>query len=258
MNIFVMVDMEGISGICRSSQVMSTEGDYQAARRFMTWDANACVDGLVAGGAKKVVVRDAHASGFNFLWEELDDRAEWIQGSSGRQRMPDIASFDGLVLLGYHAMAGTPEAILEHTMSSRAWQNFRMNGVRCGELGIDAAMAGDHGVPTILASGDEKLCREARRFIRGIVAVQVKKGLDCQGGQLLPRDRAHELIRRGAAEAVGRCRKIKPYRVRHPVRMRLELVSRGKVPAGRPGVKVIDGRTYEVVAPTVEEALRAL
>jgi len=253
-----MVDMEGISGICRSSQVMSDQADYQAARRFMTWEANACVDGLLAGGATKVVVRDAHGGGFNFIWDELDARAEYVQGRSGRQRMPAIASFDGLVLLGYHAMAGTPEAILEHTMSSRAWQNFRMNGRKCGEFAIDAGIAGDHGVPTILASGDDKLCREARRFVKGIVAVQVKKGLDCQGGQLLSKERAHRLIRDGAAKAVARCKEIKPFKVTRPVRMRLELVSRGNVPAGRKGVKVVDGRTYEVTGATVEEALRAL
>lgn len=258
MKIFVMVDMEGISGICRSSQVMSDHADYQLARRFMTWDANACVAGCFAGGAKKVVVRDAHASGFNFLWDELDSRGEYVQGRSGRERLPQIASFDGMILLGYHAMAGTAEAILEHTMSSRAWQNFWMNGRRCGEFAIDAAMAGDHGVPTIMASGDDKLCREARRVVKGLVAVQVKKGLDCQGGQLLSMERAHQLIADGAAKAVGLCKKIKPYRVRHPVKMRLELVSRGTVPVGRRGVKVIDGRTYEVTAPTVEEALRAL
>jgi len=258
MNVFVMVDMEGISGICRSGQVMSDEPEYQRARRFMTADANACVNGLIEGGAKKVVVRDAHGGGFNFLWEELDPRAEYIQGRSGLERMPGIARFDGLVLLGYHAMAGTPGAILEHTMSSQAWQNFWMNGVRCGELAIDAGIAGDHGVPTVLASGDDKLCREARRFVPGIVTAQVKRGLDCQGGQLLSQPRAHELIRRRAKEAVPRCEQIQPYRVKHPVRMRLERVSRGQVPAGRKGVKVIDGRTYEVTAPTVEEALRAL
>jgi len=258
MKIFVMVDMEGISGICRSEQVTGGDPEYARARRFMTWDANACVAGCLEGGAKKVVVRDAHASGFNFLWEELDNRAEWIQGRSGVERMPGIASFDGLILLGYHAMAGTPRAILEHTMSSKAWQNFWMNGVRSGELAIDAGIAGDHAVPTILASGDDKLCREARRFVPGIVTVQVKKGLDCHGGCLLPKDRAHRLIRQGAAKAVARCKEIKPYRVRHPVRMRLERVSRGAIPAGRKGVKVIDGRTYEVSGATVAEALRAL
>jgi D-amino peptidase len=258
MKIFVMVDMEGISGICQSQQVLSAEPEYQIARRFMTWDVNACVEGLLAGGAKKVVVRDAHASGFNFLWGELDSRAEYIQGRSVIQRMPDLASFDGLVLLGYHAMAGTPQAILEHTMSSAAWQNFWMNGVRCGELAIDAAMAGDHGVPTIMVSGDDKCCAEARRFFKGIVTAQVKVGLDCQGGRLLPKEQAHRLIRERAAEAVGKCKQIKPYKVKSPVRMRLELVSRHNVPVARPGVKVIDGRTYEVTAKTVEEALRAL
>ena len=63
MKIFVMVDMEGISGICRSSQVMSDGAHYQIGRRYMTWDVNACVDGCLKGGAKRVVVRDAHAAG---------------------------------------------------------------------------------------------------------------------------------------------------------------------------------------------------
>ena len=40
--------------------------------------------------------------------------------------------------------------------------------------------------------------------------------------------------------------------------MRLELVSRGKVPVHRRDVKVIDGRTYEVTGRTVEEALSLL
>jgi len=258
MRIFVMVDMEGISGICQSQQVLSAEAEYQIARRFMTWDVNACVDGLLAGGAKKVVVRDAHGSGFNLLWGELDARAEYIQGRSVIQRIPNIGAFDGMVLLGYHAMAGTPQAILEHTMSSQAWQNFWMNGTRCGELAIDAGIAGDHGVPTILATGDDKLCAEARRFIRGIVTAAVKFGLDCQGGRLLPKEQAHRLIRDRSAEAVAQCKRIKPYKVKSPVRMRLELVSRHNVPVARPGMKVIDGRTYEVTGKTVEEALRAL
>ena len=258
MKIFVMVDMEGISGICRTSQVLSDQADYQSARRFMTWDANACVEGCFAGGAKKVVVRDAHGGGFNFLWEELDKRADWIQGRSQKQRMPQIASFDGLILLGYHAMAGTPEAILEHTMSSRAWQNFRINGKLAGEVAIDAAVAGDAGVPTIMVSGDDKVCREARRLIKNVVTVQVKKGLDLQGGVLLPKERAHEQIARGAEKAVRSCRKIRPYKVRKPVRLRLELVSRGNVPVNRPHVKVIDGRTYEVTAETMEKALQLL
>jgi D-amino peptidase len=259
MNIVVMVDMEGISGICRKSQVRPDGEHYQAARRYLTWDTNACVDGCFRGGADRVTVCDAHGSGFNFVWEELDPRASYAQGAGRRgPRLPGIEKADGMILLGYHAMAGTPQAILEHTMSSAEWQNFWLNGRKAGEVAIDAGLAGDHGVPTLMVSGDDKVCSEARRLIKGVVAVEVKQALDLEYGILLPREVAHERIRDGAARAVRQCRKIRPFKVRRPVRMRLELVSRGVVPAGRAGVRVIDGRTYEVTGPTVEAALQLL
>lgn len=258
MKIFVMTDMEGVSGICRASQVEPDHAHYQEGRRCLTADVNACVEGCLAGGARQVVVRDGHGNGFNFLWEELDPRAEYIMGGVARDRIPGLRGFDGVILLGYHAMAGTPEAILEHTMSSKTWQNFWLNGRRCGEIGIEAGIAGDSGVPVILVSGDDKACQEARAFIPGVETVQVKRGLGVEGGQLLARTTAQALIREGTARAVQRCRAIKPVRVKHPVTMRLELVSRGNVPVHRRDVKVIDGRTYEVRARTVEQALRML
>ncbi len=258
MKVFVMVDMEGISGIVKESQVFPDQEHYQTSRQYITWDVNACVAGCVAGGAKQIVVRDAHYYGFNFLWEELDPRAEYIQGSSPRERMPNIGEFDGLILLGYHGMAGTSEAIQEHTMSPQGWQNFWMNGVRSGELAIDAGIAGDHNVPVILVSGDDKICREAKRFLKTVVTVQVKKGLAREGGQLLPMEKAHRFIREGAERACRRYREMKPYKVKKPVRMRLELVSRGKLPVGRPDAKILDGRTFEVQGRTVEEALQRL
>lgn len=259
MHVAVMVDMEGISGICRKSQVLADGAHYQAARRYLTWDTNACIAGCFDGGADAVTVRDAHGSGYNMIWEELDPRAEVAQGA-GRlgPRIPALDRADGLILLGYHAMAGTRGAILEHTMSSAGWQNFWLNGRPAGELAIDAGAAGDAGVPTIMVSGDDKVCREARALIPGIVAVEVKKGLDVEYGLLATKDEALRRIREGAAEAVRRCRRIRPLKVRHPVTMRLELVSRGVVPAGRPGVKVIDGRTYEVRADSVAAALALL
>jgi D-amino peptidase len=257
MNVFVMVDMEGISGICKSVQV--SEGEpYQVGRKYLVQDVNACVEGCILGGAKKIVVRDAHWQGFNFIFQDLHPGAEYVQGSTARERIPNIDDFDGLILLGYHAMAGTPEAILEHTMSSRGWQNFWINGVKSGELAIDAGIAGDHGVPVIMVSGDDKCCREAKRFFKDVVTVPVKKGLDVEGGQLLSLPEAHERIRKGAQEACRQYKRFKPYKVRRPVTMRLELVSRGKVPVHRRDVKVIDGRTYEVTGRTVEEALRML
>ncbi|MGQ9662888.1 MAG: M55 family metallopeptidase [Kiritimatiellia bacterium] len=258
MRIFIMVDMEGISGIFCSDQVSPDKPEYQVGRKYLTWDTNACIEGCFQGGATSVIVRDAHGGGGHFIWEDLDPRAQYARGIFPGPRMPGIENCDGLILLGYHAMAGTPHAILEHTMSSRNWQNFWLNGRLMGEIGIDAAIAGDFDVPTIMVSGDDKACREARNFIPGIATVEVKRGLGCQGGILLSKEEAHRRISEGAKKAVGLCKKIRPFKVRKPVRMRLELVSRGRVPEDRKGVRIIDGRTYEVTARSVEEALNAL
>ncbi len=254
MNILIMTDMEGISGICRKSQVMNSEPDYQQGRKLMTMDINACVKGCLAGGAKRVIVRDAHCTGFNVIWEELEPGAEYVQGTS-EERLPYIDSTDGVILLGYHAMAGTEGGVLEHTMSSMGWQNFWMNGQKVGEIAIDAGIAGDHDVPVIMVSGDDFTCAEASKLLKGVVTVQVKRGLGAQGACLLTKEKAHDLIFKGAAEAVKNCRKAKPYKVKKPVVMRLELVSRGVLPSVHRGVKRIDGRTYEVTADSVEKAL---
>lgn len=253
-----MVDMEGISGICRKSQVMAGGEHYEQGRLYLTWDVNACVDGCFAGGADEVIVRDAHGGGFHFVWHELDGRATYIQGRSSRDRMPGIGSCDALILLGYHAMAGTPSAILEHTMSSIGWQNFWINGEKAGETAIDAGIAGDAGVPTIMVSGDDKLCTEALELIPDLIAVETKRGLDVEGGILLPKEKAHEAIREGARKAISNRSQIEAYRVARPVEMKLELVSRGHVPAGRPEVRVIDGRTFSVRADGVEAALKLI
>lgn len=250
-----MVDMEGISGICRSSQIGTDTAEYQRGRRFMTWDVNACLDGCFKGGASEVIVRDAHCSGFNFIWEELDPRARYVQGFTNTKRMPELNGSDGLILLGYHAMAGTAYGTLEHTMSSKEWQNFYINGKKSGEIAIDAGIAGDSGVPLIMVSGDDKTCAEAKKLFPGVCVAEVKKGLSAEGAILLSKEKAHELIRTTSKKAVENCRKTKPFKIKAPVTMRLELTSRGIVPLARPGIKVIDGRTFEVTGTHVEEAL---
>jgi len=260
-NVFVMTDMEGISGVCRSGHVAHGHALYQAGRRYLTWDVNACVDGCFAGGADRVVVKDGHSGlGDNFIWEELDPRAEYVMGQAGSRRFGPVEGFDAAVLLGFHAMAGTPEAILEHTMSSGAWQNFWLNGRRCGEIAVDAAILGENGVPTVMVSGDDKTCREAEQFIPGVVTACVKVGFSVEGGRLLSREAAHRLIRERAAEAVQNAGDVEPFVIEPPITARLERVSRGLLPVRRekPYVRIIDGRTYEVTADSVEQALARL
>ena len=56
MNIYIMVDAEGISGIYDSQQVMATGTRYHEGRELMVADINACVEGCKEAGADKIYV----------------------------------------------------------------------------------------------------------------------------------------------------------------------------------------------------------
>ncbi|XAE54973.1 M55 family metallopeptidase [Termitidicoccus mucosus] len=124
-NVYIMVDAEGISDIYESRQVTDGESRYVDCRINMVKDINACVEACKEAGVKKVFVRDAHSAGCNILWANLSSLADYyIIGDCRNNRFPGLEECDAVILLGYHAMAGTPNAILEHTMSSKEVQNI--------------------------------------------------------------------------------------------------------------------------------------
>jgi D-amino peptidase len=194
------------------------------------------------------------------IWEQLDPRARCIRGrADSTMRLPECHGAAGLILLGYHAMAGTANAVIDHTFTYTV-QNLWINGVRSGEIGVDASIAADYGIPTIMISGDDKACAEASAIIPGILTASVKKGLGRIGADLMSQKDAHALIRTRAAEAVRACAKIKPYKVSYPVTVRQEF-AQTLVPVNRgnkPYYKQIDARTYEVTGATAEEAFMRL
>jgi D-amino peptidase len=257
MNIYIMVDAEGISGIYDREQVLSSGSRYNECRMYMTQDINTCVEAAKAAGVDKIYVKDCHGSGTNIIWDKLSPKADYyIMGTSAGNRMPGIEECDGVILLGYHAMAGTPNAILEHTMSSASVQNYWINGNRAGETMLDAALAGDYGKPVIMVSGDDKVCQEAKALLPWVVTAEVKKGLGCYYAMLLPQEEASALLHQKIQEAIKNFPNTKPYVVGKPVKLKIEKCERIQLPySGKPYLKIIDGRTYEVEGASMEEAL---
>lgn len=258
MNVYLMVDAEGISGIYSPEQVMETGNRRAESRAYMTGDINACVEACKEAGCEKVYVRDCHGGANTLLFEQITPLADYvIMGRTGSDRFVGLEDCDAVILLGYHAKAGTPGAVLEHSMNSKSIMNYTVNGVVFGETAIDAAIVGERGIPVIMVSGDDKLCAEAKEFLPWAVGCEVKKGVTWGGGMLLPQARAHALIKEKTKEAIARFAEMKPFEIQHPVTMRVELIERGILPSeySKPYMRIIDGRTYEVDADTMEEAL---
>ena len=248
MKIYIITDMEGISGICNEEQVKRESPHYGPARRLLNADINAAIAGAFDGGATEVVVNDGHGGGFNLILEEMDSRATYERPNGGLDMLPALdETFAGVFCVGYHAMAGTQNGFLDHTQSSASWYNYYVNGRKTGELGQIGIWAGSYGLPVVLVTGDQAACDEGREFFGEIECVAVKQGIGRQHARCVHPEVARAQIRRGAARALGLVKSIRPYLVEAPLTVRLEYYRSDMADnvALRPGTRRVDARTVE-------------
>ena len=264
MNVYIVVDIEGISGIVAATQIGTSGHMFSEGRRMMTEDINVCVKACKEAGADKVYVADVHGGcDVNAMWLDLCEEADgYILGCgyNDPSRFPFIEECDAVILLGYHAKAGTGDGILSHTMDGTNILNYWINGVIAGETAVDAGIVGDYGKPVIMVSGDDKVCAEAKALMPWCVTAEVKKGITRNGGLMLPRAKAHALIREKTIEAVKNYPNAELIVYDKPVTLRVEHTNKRQLPnpMQRPYMKIIDGRSFEVTGDTMEEALYRL
>jgi D-amino peptidase len=227
--IYIITDLEGISGVYKFDQawVKDTPLNIKACEFFME-DVAAVVRGLRDGGASEIIVLDGHGDQA-VLPGMMEPGAKYVTGKPkpGPGSLWGLdSSFAGVVLLGFHAMRGTPDGVLNHTQSveNRYWYN----GVESGELAQNAAIAGYFGVPPILVTGDEATCREARHFFGdNCITVAVKQGVSREAAMLYPLDETHKALYEGARKAVSVIPKCKPYLLEVPIKAKKMYLSPG-------------------------------
>lgn len=227
MKILIAADMEGITGVVNWDQVTPGHAEYARFRRLMTADINAAIRGALDGGADEVVVADGHWNGSNVLVEELDPRARLCYGSPSPLSMMEgiDTGVDGVFFIGYHARAGSQNAILDHTWSDVRVANVWLNSVLVGEFGLNAAVAGYYGVPVILVSGDQTACAQTSELLGPLEMAVVKQARARFAAECLTPPEAQEQIAQSARRAVERLAEgdaPEPYIVDVPVALTVE------------------------------------
>ena len=255
MRVFISIDLEGVSGVCRLSQIDHDGADRRAACELMRADLDAVLEGCLDGGADEIVVCDAHDRGDNLGAVGLPAGVSLVSGGgTALSMMAGLESgFDAAFMVGYHARAGTAGAVLAHTYMFQITEALACGGPdgdqAIGELGLNAALAGTFGVPVAFTSGDDKLAAEARALVPGIGAVVVKDGLAWSSARMRGPDAAHAALRAGARDALTR-----------PLPPALDWNGRSlRVRFGRPdwcdeaaccpGARRLDGTAIEIAAP---------
>jgi D-amino peptidase len=262
MKVFVSVDMEGVSGLTDPEEMSAGGRGYERGCELMTGDANAAVAGAFAAGADEVVVTDAHGSTKNLRADLIDERCTLIRGPYRPLRMGQGIgpSHDAAMFVGYHARAGVPHGVLNHTWMGYEIQNLYLNGEVCGEIGLIAGLAGSMGVPVALVAGDEAACAEAREVLGDVETVAVKKGIDRYSAELLPPVRAQALIREASRRALGGLHRFRPHVVPAPYTLGIDWASTSMAEscAMIPGIKRAGTRSVEFTSDDYAEIMAVL
>ncbi len=207
----VRTDIEGASGVVSYSQAEATGSEYEAGQRYFLSDFDALLQGLQGD---EIHVYDEHFYGRNIPLDRLPEgvilhygkppyRADWAGGLD--------ASFDGLIMLGFHSKAGTPHALLPHSYELDN-ADIRVNGLSVGEIGVETMIAGELGVPLVLVTGDDAGNREAEALVPGVATVTVKKGQSMYGAEVYALSQTAQWIADAARKlSAGEIKRPAPY-----------------------------------------------
>ncbi|MCS7237077.1 MAG: M55 family metallopeptidase [Thermoguttaceae bacterium] len=244
--IYVVTDLEGASGVYQFAQTRDAGPLNEKAKEYLMGDIAAVVRGLQAGGAEEIWILDGHGSGA-VVPELMVPGAVYIVGRPRPVMYGLDETFSGLVQLGAHAMNGTPDGVLCHTQSSKTENRYWYNGVESGEIAQVAAYAGYFNVPTIMVTGDEAACREAKQFLgEAVVTVAVKKGISREAAVLRPFEETRRDLYEGAKKAMEAIPHCKPFKLATPIQAKKEYLIFDS-PDGKPRLVVKEGVIEDVL-----------
>jgi len=261
LKVLISADMEGVADVSNwkiDSQASSRE--YGQMRRIMTAEVNAAIVAAFDAGATQVTVADSHGDFVNLDPEMLDARARLIRGWPRPLGMMEGLTSDtaAVVLIGYHAPEGTPDAILAHTFTGS--EQVRLNGRAVSEGSFNAAVAAEAHVPIVFLSGDDKAVADAQANIGPIETVTTKEALGFNAGVMTAPATVVKEIHDGVLRGIRRRNDFHPQAPQSPIRIewRFNNVTQAELVSYLPGASRIDGWTVRFTVGDMKEASQLL
>jgi len=258
MKALIMTDLEGVAGVVSfENQTSSSSRYYEAAKKLLTAEVNAAVEGLIQTGVEEILVIDGHGSGA-IQFEDLHPAVRLLHG---RPMIPWASiprifeSYDISMMIGQHAMAGVPTGNMNHTQNSRAIDYYRLNGRKIGEIAQFALFCGAMGMPMIFLSGDDDACREAQNLIPTIVTAPVKQGLGRNSAISISASESHRRIQTGVMQAIENQRRdpLPPLVWEGPYILEIRFFTTGDADtrAAQLGVERVDPQTVRISSNSI-------
>lgn len=206
LRVYISSDMEGCTGVVSPDQVKPGKSEYEFGRRMQLHDTLAAARAALEWGAESVTINDSHDRMTNLDLSMFPKEASLISGSPKILGMVEgVSGHDAAIFLGYHAMAGTEKAVLDHTYHPDVVYGLKVNGIKMGETGLNALFCGALDVPVAMVTGDTAVCLEASSLLGNTVEVcSVKEGLGRTAAQTENPERTSLLIFEAVKRALNR------------------------------------------------------
>jgi D-amino peptidase len=264
MKILVCTDIEGVSGVTSfEAQAYDNGKYYEQAKKLLTAEVNAAVEGMLDEKVGEIMVIDGHGVG-GIVFEDLHPAAKLAHGRPIAWKLfcdEMVKTFDVSVMIGQHAMAGAQRGTLNHTQSSTSIEYYKLNGRAIGEIAQFALLCGAYNVPMIFLSGDDVASREAEDLIPNLTTASVKIGLSRTSAISFPPPEAHRRIREGINTAIRKHRKnpIPPLQWKGPFVLEKKFFHTGHVDhyAQNPIAKIIDPQTVQLHSKNILDIIYA-
>jgi D-amino peptidase len=176
--VFISADIEGTTGITVWTECEKGKPDYEEFRKQMTAEVVAACEGAIEGGAKEIVIKDAHDTARNIIASKLPESAKLIREWSGHpfSMVQGLdKTFDAAIFTGYHSRAGSDTNPLAHTLTGSS-MFIKFNDRYASEFLINSYSAAYVGVPVVMITGDKGICEEAKEVIPNLNTVAVSEG----------------------------------------------------------------------------------
>jgi D-amino peptidase len=238
MKLYISADMEGTAAVASWTQCdPKNTTEYPYYRRLMSLEVRAAIDGARDAGVKDVLVNDSHSAMRNVLWDELPEDVRMIYGNRKPFSMSEgiEAGYSAAFFTGYHAAIGEADGTLDHTYTPDTLYNVRVNGIRCSEATLNAAVLG-------MVDG-------ARAQLPWIEGVVTKESIGRFAVNSLSPVEACKRIRAGAHRAIERLDEMRLYRFEPPIALELDFAGTQNADFAEliPGFERTGGRSVRFV-----------
>jgi len=264
MKIYISTDMEGVAGVVSWNEMEPPTGREWTAMQDteLNWLIQEIQNSPLNNQIEEIVICDSHARGENLRYGVINDkRISWIRGYPRPFYMMEglDSSFNLVMFIGYHARIGSWHGVMDHSYSSSAIYNIRLNGTEVGEVEINTYFAGWHGVPVGLVSGDDILRHQLKGFL-DVPYVQTKEGIGRFSAKVYHPDIVKENYSKAFKELLDKLPDLKALKPAPETVLEIDLCTTVIADAVSviPGLKRISGRTVRYVSTNYPDVLKMI